>query len=160
MEHRTRQGKLTVLVWIAGLLTAAAGWSTGQVTGTYLGNGKEAKLAYALVVPHKPFDGEAAYTIILSEKNPAGVEKPDFDAMFGKLGHALVISVTRKGEIFSTQVCHQALAKSGFSSVGPLLVENFKIEGKQLSGRFYTKKEDEFFGDKWQADLTVKAALP
>jgi hypothetical protein len=143
-----------------GLLTATAGWSAGQVTGTYVGNGKEARLAHVLVVPQEPFEGETAYTIILSEKDPAGVEKPDFDAMFGKLGHALVISLTRKGAIFSTQVCHQALEKSGFSAVGPLLVEGFKIEGKQLSARFYTKKEDEFFGDKWSADLTVKATLP
>ena len=84
----------------------------------------------------------------------------DFDAMFGKLGDALVISVTAKGDIFSTQVCHQALKRSGFSTTGSLFVDNFKIEGKQLSGRFYTKKKEDFFDDSWEADLNVKATVP
>jgi hypothetical protein len=158
--EKSSNGRVVVFAFLAAVLTATAGWSSGQVTGTYVGNGKQAKLAHVSVVPHEPFDGEPAYTIILSEKDPAGVKKPDFDAMFGKLGDALVISVTRKGDIFSTQVCHQSLEKAGFSSSGALFVDDFKIEGKQLSGRFYTKKEDEFFGDKWQADLKVKAALP
>ena len=29
-----------------------------------------------------------------------------------------------------------------------------------LSGRFHTTKEQDFSGDKWELDLTVKAALP
>jgi hypothetical protein len=80
--------------------------------------------------------------------------------MFGKLGDALVIAVTEKGDIFSTQVSHQALEKKSFSSSGTLFVEGFKIEGGQLSGRFFTKEKEEFFGDTWEIDLTVQAALP
>jgi hypothetical protein len=158
--HQAIRSKLVGFVFTAGLLAAAAGWCVGQVKGSYVGNGKEAKLAHAVVIPHDAWEGEPAYTIILSEKDPTGVKQPDFDAQFGKLGDALVISVTRKGEIIGTQVCHQALEKAGFSSSGTLDVDNFKIEGKQLSGHFYTKKEEEFFGDKWKVDLTVKAALP
>lgn len=154
------QRKLAALALAAVLLAVPAAWSAGQVTGKYIGNGKPAKLAYAVVVPHEPWQGEKAYTIILSEKNPAGVEKPDYDAMFGKLGDALVVSVTAKGDIFSTQVCHQALKRSGFSTTGSLYVDNFKIEGKQLSGRFYTKHKEDFFDDSWEADLNVKAAVP
>jgi hypothetical protein len=154
------QRKLGGFALAVALLAVPAAWSAGQVTGKYIGNGKPAKLAHAVVIPHEPWQGEKAYTIILSEKNPAGVDKPDFDAMFGKLGDALVVSVTGKGDIFSTQVCHQALKRSGFSTSGSFFVDNFKIEGKQLSGRFFTKKKEDFFDDSWEADLTVKAALP
>jgi hypothetical protein len=104
----------------AAALTAMVAWGGGQVSGKYVGNGEEAKLSHAVVVPHEPWEGEQAYTVILSEKDPAGVKKPDFDALFGKLGHALIVSITRKGDIFSTQVCHQGLQKNGFSTVGSL----------------------------------------
>lgn len=154
------RSRLGAFALAAGILAAPATWSAGQVTGKYIGNGKAAKLAHAVVLPHEPWQDEKAYTIILSEKDPAGVDKPDFDAMFGKLGDALVVAVTAKGDIFSTQVCHQALERSGFSSSGSLYVDNFKIEGKQLTGRFYTKKKEEFFDDSWEVDLNVKAAVP
>jgi hypothetical protein len=160
MPHAASRSRILALAFATVLLTASAAWSAGQVTGKYIGNGKEAKLVHAVIVPHEPWEGETAYTLILAEKDPTGVKKPDFDAMFGKLGHALVVSVTRKGDIFSTQVCHQALEKKGFSSGGTLFVEDFKIEGKQLSGRFFTKEKEEFFGDTWEIDLKVTATLP
>jgi hypothetical protein len=144
----------------AVVVTATMAWSAGQVSGKYVGNGQEAKLTHAVVVPHEPWEGEQAYTVILSEKDPAGVKKPDFDAMFGKLGHALIVSLTRKGDIFSTQVCHQGLQKSGFSTVGSLFVDKLKIEGGQISGHFFTKQPETFFEDTWEADLTFQAKLP
>ena len=32
--------------------------------------------------------------------------------------------------------------------------------GRNYGGRFYTTKEQDFFGDKWELDLKAKAALP
>lgn len=141
-------------------LLAQPALAAGQVSGKYIGNGKAAKLAYAVVVPHEPWDNEPAYTLILSEKDPASAEKPDFDALFGKLGDALVVTVTKSGQVIGTQVCHQSLKKAGFSSSGTLQAEGLKLDGKTLSGRFFTKQQEEFFGDTWEVDLTVKAALP
>jgi hypothetical protein len=130
-----------------------------MVSGKYLGNKKPAQLAFARVVPHDPWQGEKAYTLILSEKDASKSQKPDFDAMFGELGHALVINVTDKGSIIGTQVCHQALQKSGFSSSGTLEVEGFSIAGGKLSGHFLTQGEKEFSGETWEIDLKV-AGVP
>jgi hypothetical protein len=130
--------------------------AAGMVSGKYTGNGKPAQLAFARVIPHEKWQDEAAYTLILSEKDASKVEKPDFDAMFGKLGHALVVNLTQKGEIFGTQVCHQALEKSGFSTVGPIKVERFSAEGGKLNAHLFTDGEQEFSGDKWQIDLEIK----
>jgi hypothetical protein len=66
-----------------------------------------------------------------------------------------VINVTEKGSIIGTQVCHQALAKSGFSSSGTLQVEGFSVAGGKLSGHFFTDGPNEFFGETWQVDLQV-----
>jgi len=145
---------------VVAVLAFASSVFAGEVSGTYLGNGKAAKLNHALVVAHEPWNGEPAYTLVLAEKAPSGSMEADTQAMFGKLGDALTITVTKSGKIIGTQVCHQALKKAGFSTVGTIEAEGLKIEGGQLSGRFYTAKEQEFFGDKWQLDLKAKAALP
>jgi hypothetical protein len=160
LEARPHGGAAAALAAALLLAGSGAALAVGKVSGKYLGNGKPAALVHARVVPHEPWDGEPAYTIVLSEKDPAGVEKPDFDALFGKLGHALVVNVTRSGQLIGTQVCHQALEKSGFSSSGTLQVEGFEIEAGKLSARFFTAGENEFFGDRWEVDLKVEAALP
>jgi hypothetical protein len=151
-----------VLAIVTGSALAQALIAAGPVvTGKYLGNGKPAQLTHARIVPHEDWQGAKAWTLILSEKDAAKVDKPDFDAMFGELGHALVVSLTEKGEIFSVQVCHQALEKSGLSSSGTLSIEGFTIAGGKLSARFFTTKEEEFFGDRWEIDLKVTdAPLP
>jgi hypothetical protein len=144
---------------VAGLVLAGPALA-GEVTGKYLGNGKAAKLVHAVVVPHEPWNGEPAYTLVLSEKEHTGSLGADTQAMFGKLGDALTITVTKSGKIIGTQVSHQSLKKAGFSTVGSIEAEGVKVEGGSLSGRFYTTEEQDFFGDKWELDLKAKAALP
>jgi hypothetical protein len=144
---------------VAGLVLAGPA-SAGEVSGKYIGNGKAAKLVHAVVVPHDPWNDEPAYTLVLSEKAATGSMGADTQAMFGKLGDALTITVTQSGKIIGTQVSHQGLKKAGFSTVGTIEAEGVKIEAGTLSGRFYTTKEQDFFGDKWELDLKAKAALP
>ncbi len=150
----------TTLILAFALTGAGLAHAAGQVSGKYIGNGTAAELAHALVVKHDDFMGKKAYTVVLTEKDPAKQEKPEFWAGFGKLGHALVIHVNVDGEIFGSAVAHQALEKAGFSSVGSLQVEGFTLEGGALLARFFTDGVKEFSGDKWEADLTVKAPLP
>lgn len=150
----------TLALLLALALAGAAAARAGQVSGKYVGNGREAKLAFVTVIPHEEFSGEKAWTIIASEKDPKGSKKPDFDAQFGELGDALVISVTEKGDIFSVQVCHQQLDKAGFSSSGTLQVDGFSLGGGMISGHFFTKGENEFFGDTWSVDLKISGELP
>lgn len=160
MIHAAPRSRRTLAALAVLLLTATAAWTIGQVSGNYVGNGKPAKLAHVVVLSHEPWEGEAAYMVVLSEKDPAGIKKPDVDAMFGKLGDALVVAITRKGDIFSTQVCHQSLKRAGFSSSGTLFVEDFKIADGQISGRFFTQEKKTFFDDSWEIDLTFKGKLP
>jgi hypothetical protein len=157
MERKHIAGVVAALA--AGLVLAGPAFA-GEVTGKYMGNGKAAKLAYAVVVPHEPWNDEPAYTLVLSEKAASGSMGADTQAMFGKLGDALTITVTKSGKIIGTQVSHQALKKAGFSTVGTIEAEGVKVEAGTLSGRFYTTREQDFFGDKWELDLKAKAALP
>jgi hypothetical protein len=150
--------KITILVLLSipAMLLAA---DTPQVTGKYLGNNKEAKLIYGLAVPIDPWQGEPAYQIVLTEKDPSKAAKPEFDALFGKLGHALLVKVTKSGKIFGSEICHQDLKRSGVSQVGVLNVEKFKIEGNTISGRFFTKGPVEIFDETWEGDLTIAVPI-
>lgn len=156
---RVRRFSVPAAALLVGLALADAA-DAGSVSGKYLGNGRAAKLTSVVVVPHDDWSGAQAWTIVVSEKDASKAKQPDFDAQFGKLGDALVVAVTEKGEIFSVQVCHQALDKAGFSSSGTLEVERLSIAGGKLSARFFTDGEHEFFGDRWAVDLEIEADLP
>jgi hypothetical protein len=132
-----------------------------SVTGKFVGNGKNAAIKFVMVEEHEPFSGKEAITLIFSEKDPATAKKPSFDAMFGKLGSALILSAHQDdGGIFGCQVVHSAHQKQGFSSVGMIKMLEFKIEGGNVRGHVSTGKELDAFGEKWDVDLTFAAPLP
>jgi hypothetical protein len=130
------------------------------VSGKFVGNGKNAAIKFVMVEEHEPFSGKEAITLIFTEKDPATAKKPSFDAMFGKLGSALILSVHNDGEIFGCQVAHSAHSKQGFSSLGVIKMLEFKIEGGNVRGHVSTGKELDAFGEKWDVDLTFAAPLP
>ncbi len=155
-----RGGWRTVGAWAVATVVAAAAAGaagTGSVSGKFLGNGKEVKLAHAVAVPHEPWQDVEAWTVVLSEQAAAPGSKPDWDGPFGKLGGALAVSVTVQGDLFGTEVYHPALEHKPFSSVGTLKLEGFRIEKGVVSGRLVMTEPDEFFGDTWQVDLTFSA---
>lgn len=132
---------------------------TDPVSGKYIGNGKNAELKFATASEDEPFSDKPAIKIILSEKDPAKSKNPDHDAMFGKLGSTLSLRVFHDGDIFGCQVGHTALKKSGFSSSGEFKMSDFKFADGKVTGRVSTGKECEFFGDRYEADLTFTATL-
>ena len=130
------------------------------VSGKFVGNGKNAAIKFVSVEEHEPFSGKEAITLIFTEKDPATSKKPSFDAMFGKLGSALVLNVHHDGGIFGCQVAHSAHQKQGFTSLGEIKMVEFKIAGGNVSGHVSTGKELDTFGEKWEVDLTFAAPLP
>ncbi len=127
------------------------------VSGKFLGNGKEAKLAFISAYPREAFDDKPSLTIVMTEKDHSKDKKPDFKAGFGDYGSALVISCHEDGSIFSTTIVHSAHQKQGFSSSGSLNFSEFQVAGGQVQGRVKTDGEEEFFDDKWEVDVTLAA---
>lgn len=131
------------------------------VSGTFMGDGKDAKIQHVFVVTHEPFSDQAAIQIIFTEKDPAKSKNPKFDAGFKKLGSALLLSVFKNGEIFGCEVAHTAHPKSPFSALGGLRkIEDFKVTDTHVSGHVITPSEQDAFGQKWTVDLTFSAPLP
>ena len=130
------------------------------VTGKFLGNGKNAAIKFVMVGEEEAFGGKEALKLIFTEKDPATSKKPSFDAMFGKLGSALILSVDHDGGIFGCEVAHSAHQKQGFSSVGRIKMAEFKIAGGNVTDHASTGGELDTFGEKWEVDLTFAAPLP
>jgi hypothetical protein len=142
---------------IVGSVTAA---DDSPVTGVYKANGQEAKLAYVLTKKGEPFADKPTIVMVFTEKDPSKAKKPDFDALFGKYGSALIITIQEDGQIVGCQVAHSALKKSGFSSVGTIKMSEFKLKDGKMQGKLSTGGEDDFFGDKWEVDFKFQAPAP
>lgn len=154
------KGKFLTLFWVALFLfpfaTAQAG---GKVEGKFMGNGKDGNLTHAMAMKGEPFSGKETTVIILTEKDASGSTDTDSEARNGKFGNALTLKVNTDNKLVGTYVYHQAHEKKGFSSGGQVELTEFKIEGKNASGTVKTKKEYDFFDDKWSIDLTFMAPM-
>jgi hypothetical protein len=130
------------------------------VSGTFKGNGKEGNIAYVSAHWQEPFSGKSGMKLVFTEKDHSKVKKPDFDAAFGKLGSALVISVFEEdGGIYGCQVVHSAHQKQGFSSIGQIRTNNFKFEEGKVEGELVTDGEIDTFGEKWEVNLKFVVPL-
>ena len=124
-----------------------------SVTGTFMGNGKPAKLAFVSARRGEPFNDEPSIVLVFSEKDHSKDTKPDLKASFGHYGSALILSVHEDGSIFGCQVAHAAHKKSGFSSIGGIRAAAFDVGEGRIAGHFTTDGEKTTFDETWSVDL-------
>jgi hypothetical protein len=130
-----------------------------SVTGIFKGNGKDANLAFVSARWVEPFSGKTGITLVFTEKDHSKVKKPDIDAMFGKFGSALIISLHEDGDIYGCQVVHSAHKKQGFSSIGSMETSGFSYDAGKVEGDLTTNGEANTFGDTWEVKLKFVAPL-
>jgi hypothetical protein len=129
------------------------------VTGTFTGNGKEAKLNHVSARWTEPFDNKPGILLLFTEKDHSKDKKPDNDAMFGKYGNALIISLHDDGSIYSCQVVHNAMKNKGFSSSGSIEATPFTYENGKVEGEVTTNGVVDAFDEKWAVKLKFVAPL-
>jgi hypothetical protein len=129
------------------------------VTGTFMGNGKDGKLNYVSARWTEPFDNKPGILLLFTEKDHSKNKKPDNDAMFGKYGNALIISVHDDGSIYSCQVVHNAMKNKGFSSSGSIEATPFAYENGKVEGEITTNGDVDTFDEKWAVKLKFVAPL-
>ncbi len=130
-----------------------------SVTGTFRGNGKEAKLAYVSAHWREPFDEKPSIVLVFTEKDHSKDKKPDFNASFEKFGSALIISLHEDGGIFGCEVVHAAHSKKGFSSIGQIRTSNFEFAEGKVEGELTTDGQVEVFGETWEVNVKFVAPL-
>jgi hypothetical protein len=129
------------------------------VTGTFKGNGKDAKLAYVSARWGEPFSGKPGIVLIFTEKDHSKDKKPDVSAMFGRFGSALIISLHEDGQIYGCQVVHSAHQKQGFSSIGNIEANDFTYGDGKVEGELTTHGQVDTFGETWEVSLKFVAPL-
>ncbi len=141
---------------VAGPTVADEGKS---ITGHFKGNGKTATLT-CVSAEKKTEDGKTRTVLIFSEKEPAKGKKPDFEAMFGRLGSALIITVKEDGQVVGCFVAHAEHKKGGFNAIGDIKMSDFKVADGKLTGKLSTGGEVEAFGEKWDVDIKFTTKAP
>jgi hypothetical protein len=134
----------------------ASSVAQSTISGKFIGNGKGADLKFVKAEEDTPFNDQPAIKLTFTEKDPATVKGPVFG---GELGCMLTLRVHHDGEIFGCQVAHTALKKPSFSSSGEFKMLEFTMVDGRISGRVSSGKEREFFGDRYDVDLTFTTAL-
>ncbi len=124
-----------------------------SLSGTFIGNGKPARLAFVSARRGEPFNDQPSIVLVFTEKDHSKDSKPDFKAGFGDYGSALILSVHEDGSIFGCQVAHAAHKKSGFSSVGEIRAAAFDVGSGRIEGHFTTDGEKSTFDETWSVDL-------
>jgi hypothetical protein len=130
-----------------------------SVTGVFKGNGKDAKLAHVSAHWREPFGDKPSIVLVFTEKDHSKDKKPDFNAVFGKFGSALIISLHEDGGIFGCQVVHTAHQKQGFTSIGSINTSNFKFEDGRVDGELTTNGQVDTFGETWEVNVRFVAPL-
>jgi hypothetical protein len=130
-----------------------------SVTGVFKGNGRDAKIAHVSAHWREPFNNQPGMVLVFTEKDHSKDKKPDFDAVFGKFGSALIISLHEDGGIFGCQVVPAAHEKKGFSSIGQIKTNNFQFADGQVQGELTTDGQAEVFGETWEVNLKFVAPL-
>ena len=153
--HRALAGALLLSLCFSLLVRAA---DQPALTGTLTVDKTDAKLAFVRAVKGTAFD-QPATVIVFSQKDASKQAKPDDSAMFGKLGNALVVTISGDGNIVGTEVIHTKL-RAPVSSSGELNLENYQVSNGKISGHLSTAGAKEMFDHKWQVDLTFATAAP
>jgi hypothetical protein len=130
------------------------------VTGEFVGNGKKASIQFISVRHHEKFNGKRAITILFTEKEHPKDSKAETKAVFGEYGSAIILHVNENGGIFGCEIAHTAHAKSPFTSLGEIAMNEFDMSTGNAKGQVTTPGELDTFGQKWSVDLKFAAPLP
>jgi len=143
------------------ILTSAGASAQSKVTGIFKGNDKPATLTQVTARKGEE-SGKPVTVLVFSSKDQAGHPKADFDALFGKLGDALVIKVFADGQVYSGDLVHSNLDAPGGSiqAFGVLKMSDFKLADGRISGHLTSNGPHEFHDLKWEVDLTFETSAP
>lgn len=149
-----------VLSAVSLVMWPSTGRAADTVSGKFVGNGKDARLAFASAYVTEGMSGKQAIIVVMTEKDHSASKRPTWDADFGKFGSALTISVHRPdGGVFGCQVAHQALKRSPVSVLGTIKAQNARFDGDRFKARFSSNGPDKVFDETIEVDLEVDVAI-
>lgn len=133
------------------------------VEGVYRANGKDSVPAHALARNGDAYMDKPTIKLILTEKDAAKDDRPDFHAQMGDLGSALVVTLVKADDgydVIGSEFAHPALKRSGASATGIVTATDVKIEAGQISGRLVAREGARLFDETLEIDLKFRTKAP
>jgi hypothetical protein len=86
----------TLRVLLVGLFSfcVSSVFAAALVSGTYKANDKDASLAHVMAIKGEPFSGKPTTTLVFTEQDASGDQRPNFNASLGKFGSAQLVKAT------------------------------------------------------------------
>lgn len=145
-------------------MVAALGQEEGKASGTLTVNGQKTQLnyAYAQISKNSPEDEQEFVHVILSD-----VPIPPLNmgsnalrklAKEGKL-HALEVSITSDNDTVGGTILDPSIDDGYVPAGSDYKFEPQVSDGKAVAGRLFTEEEGSFFGDRFEFDVTFRAAV-
>jgi len=135
--------------------------AAASVSGTFTVDGKPATLSFAGAYKDEPFGGQPVTALVFTQNDQKGDAQPADDALFRKLGDAIVAKVQPDGTLIEFDLVHAALKEpSSVSLSGPVTLKDFKLDASVLSGHLTTSGPTDVFGQSVVIDLTFRAPAP
>ncbi len=144
------------------LLLQGSAFAQSTFSGVYKGNGTPAALTQVVAYKGEPQSGQPTTALVFSAKSQAGSSKPPFDALFGKFGDALVVTLYPDGKVYSVDLVHSKLdSPSGSIQVfGVLKMTDFKTADGKISGHLTSGGVSKVRDQTWEVDLTFETKAP
>jgi hypothetical protein len=144
------------------VLLSAGASAQSTLSGVYKGNGKPAALTQVTAHTGDPESGKPVTVLVFTTKDQAGDPKAAFNALFGKFGDALIVTVFADGKVYSGDLVHSSLeSPSGSIQVfGVLKMTDFTMTGGEISGHVTSGGPRDVRDQKWEVDLTFKTKAP
>jgi hypothetical protein len=149
-------------VSLALLPTAAAAQS---VTGRYVAQKKEAKLAFASAFAGDGAAGKETVIIVASEKDHSASKAPAKDAEFGKFGSAVIITLGKPdGVVSEVLLAHADFPQSPVQVSGTIKGVDVKFADDGVTGRFTSNGPKTMFEGRpyetmFDVDLQISAKI-
>jgi hypothetical protein len=133
--------------------------SAGTVSGTFLGDGKEAKLAHVRAFWDRPQSGKRRIRLVFTEEDPKTEGDPGLAAIVKKLGSCLSLSVFEDGTVSACDVAHKAHRGAPFKAPADVKVSNLQVQDGKVSGEIATAGEVTTRNNRWEVKLQFTAPL-
>jgi hypothetical protein len=133
--------------------------STGSVSGAFIGNGQEAKLAHVRARWDEPLGKPRSIRLVFTEQEPATQSDPGLLATMKKLGSCLAISILEDGSVADCEVAHLGHRGLSFKAAGEVKTSDFVVKDGQVSGEIATEGEVATKEKKWEVKLKFAAPL-
>jgi hypothetical protein len=133
--------------------------STGSISGAFIGNGQEAKLAYVRARWDEPLGKPRSIRLVFTEQEPATQSDPGLLATMKKLGSCLAISILEDGSVADCEVAHLGHRGLSFKAAGEVKTSDFAVKDGQVSGEIATEGEVTTKEKKWEVKLKFAAPL-